>query len=424
MDTTTNDVDLLRDEIATLRKEMEVLRGQAPVARATTPTAAAAVDEEAPQSNRRGFLKLAGAAAAGATAVAVVGSTQQAAAATNGNMLIGNSNTTTAVNDTTSLYCPSGVTLSDQTFRCNNYSNLSITLPADHRIAVAGTTSGNDNSNGVRTGVYGRTLSPAGQGGQGVFGSAGGGSENTFLGSFSFGVVGTAPTGGFGMYGTANTGAGSTGVKGRADEGTGVAAASTTGISLHVQDGGRILQALRSPGAPAAGSFAIGEQIRDGNGDMYICTASGAPGTWRKVTAQAPGYANAGGSINLLPQPIRLLDTRPSTAAPLNNGFAKVAGNTTLTIQITGTAVGGVSVPAGAKGVIGNITIIAPSGDGYAQVWPSGAPPTTSNINYGTISANPAIANSFVVALDATGKINILTYQTAHVLIDVAGFVF
>ncbi len=423
MDTTTNDVDLLRDEIATLRKEMEVLRAKAPV----TPTAAKSAvtaDEEAPQSNRRGFLKLAGAAAAGATAVAVVGSSQQAAAATLGNMIIGQANTTTAVNDTTQLYCPSAVTLSDQTFRCNNYSNTSIALPTNHRIAIAGTTSGNDNSNGVRTGVYGRTLSPAGQGGQGVFGSAGGGEENTFLGSFSFGVVGTAPVGGFGMYGTANTGAGSVGVKGRADEGTGVAAASTTGISLHVQDGGRILQALRAAGAPVAGSFATGEQIRDANGDMYICTASGTPGTWRKVTAQAPGYANAGGSINLLAQPIRLLDTRPTTTAPLNNGFAKVAGNTTLTLQITGTVASGLSVPAGAKGVIGNITIIAPNGDGYAQVWPSGAAPTTSNINYGTISANPAIANSFIVALDPTGKINILTYQTAHVLIDVAGFVF
>ncbi len=426
METTTNDVDLLREELATLRKEMDVLRAQAPVARAVA-TSAVAADEEAPQSNRRGFLKLAGAAAAGATAVAVVGSSQQAAALNGDPLQMGVASqapSLTTPASKTRMYNPSGTDLMPVLMHFDNYTSGSVTVPANHRVALAATLSGPDATLGYRTGLYAKSTNPvAGGGGQGVFGSHEG-VDNTFATGYSFGVFGSAEAGGYGVMGYTPTGTNSTGVLGRSDAGIGVVASSYTGVSLLVRDGGRLQQALRATGAPVSGAFTIGEQIRDGVGDMYICIASGTPGTWRKVTAQAPGYANAGGSINLLPQPIRLLDTRPTTTAPLNNGFAKVAGNTTLTLQITGTAVAGVSVPAGAKGVIGNITIIAPTGDGYAQVWPSGAAPTTSNINYGTLNANPAIANSFITALDPTGKINILTYQTAHVLIDVAGFVF
>lgn len=422
MDTATTEVDLLREEIATLRKEMEVLRAQQPAASATARTAVPA--DEAPQSNRRNFLKLAGAAAAGATAVAIAGSAEQAAAATGGSLLIGNPNTATAIADVTHLYSPSPSQLMPATFRVNNYTLGSLTLPASHRIALAATISGSATNEGYRTGVYARTSGPAAIGGQGVFGSHEG-ADNPFATNYSFGVVGTTEAGGYAVFGYNPTGTNSTGVLGRADAGTGVIASSQTGVSLLVRDGGRMQQQLRAVGAPAAGTFTAGEQIRDGNADLYICTASGTPGTWRKVTAQHPAYANSGGSINLLSKPIRLLDTRPGTTAPLNNGFAKVAGNTVLTLQITGTVADGLSVPAGAKGILGNLTIIGPNGDGYAQVWPGGlAAPSTSNINYGTVNASPAIANYFISALDAAGKLNVLTYQTAHVLIDVSGFVF
>jgi hypothetical protein len=257
-----------------------------------------------------------------------------------------------------------------------------------------------------------------------VFGSHEG-VDNTFASGYSFGVFGTAEAGGYGVMGYTPTGTNSTGVLGRSDAGTGVIASSFTGVSLLVRDGGRMQQALRVAGAPTTGAFTAGEQIRDANADLYICTASGTPGTWRKVTAQHPAYANSGGSINLLSTPIRVFDTRPGTSAPLNNGFVKVAGNTIVPLQITGTVVAGISVPAGAKGILGNVTIIGPNGDGFAQVWPAGqAAPTTSNINYGTVNASPAIANSFISGLDAAGKVNVLTYQTAHVLLDIAGFVY
>ena len=417
MDTATTDVDLLREEIAALRKEITVLQTQRPAQAVVGSTVATAT--ETPQGNRRNFLKLAGAAAAGATVVAVAGSAQQAAALTGNALLIGNLNTPTNIGDVTHLYSPSSTLLMPALLRANNYSLGQLTLPADHRIAIAATVSGADANPGYRTGVYARTSGPAAVGGQGVFGSHEG-LDNPFATNFSFGIVGTTEAGGYGVFGYNPTGATSVGVLGRADAGTGVIASSFTGVSLLVRDGGRMQQQLRVNGAPTTGTFSAGEQIRDGLADLYICTNSGTPGTWRKVTAQHPEYANAGGSLNLLPRPIRLLDTRPTTGAPLNNGFTKVS-TTAITLQITGTVADSLSVPAGAKGILGNVTISGAVGAGYALVWSNDQPtPATSNINFGAAD----VANYFISAIDATGKLKVLSSLPANMLLDVFGFVF
>lgn len=396
-----------------------------PPARYSSGAAAQPLGDESPQSNRRGFLKLAGAAAVGATVAAKAGSTQQAAAGTGGDLVIGTAantatNTATNIADVTHLFSPSATFLMPAVFRADNYSIGSLTLPSNHRIAIAATVSGNDLNPGYRTGVYARTSGPAAVGGQGVFGSHEG-VDNPFATNFSFGVVGTTESGGYGMFGYNPTGTTSVGVLGRADAGIGVIASSFTGLSLLVRDGGRMQQQLRTTGAPTTGTFNAGEQIRDGLADLYICTVGGTPGTWRKVTAQHPAYANAGGSLNLLPRPIRLLDTRPSTTAPINNGFAKLAANTELSLQISGTVADSLSVPSGAKGILGNITITGATAAGYALVWSADQPtPLTSNINF----RDGDQANYFISAIDAAGKLKVLASAATNVLIDVFGFVF
>jgi hypothetical protein len=426
MEHSPTELDLLKAELAELRHEVAALKDRRP------PSAIANADAdgdsdvagEDPGASRRGFLRLAGAAAVGATAAALASSSEPAAAITGGNMLIGQSNTATATNDTTVLFSPSAANLDDQTFMVQNFSLGAIAPPADHRVSVAGMTSGADGTNGVRTGVYGRTSSPALLGGQGVFGGAGGSVDNPFASAFNFGVVGTGPADGYGVFGYNPVGTGAVGVLGRADQGIGVIASSSTGLSLLVRDGGRIQQQLRANGAPAVGSFSIGEMIRDGLGDMYICTASGTPGTWRKVTAQHPEFAGAGGSINLLAHPIRLIDSR-GLGAPITNGIVKFAPGAVLSAQVTGTVADLLSVPAGAKGILGNLTATEAAGNGFALVWPTGQPqPSTSNINF-SLASNPAIANYFISALDTAGKMNVMTSAAAsHLIVDVFGFVF
>lgn len=429
VETSQTEVDLLRAELAELRKEVASMRTR-PVDEKATEASDGPTATEASASNRRGFLRLAGAAAVGATAVAVAGSAQPAAAATGGFLVIGGDNNPTNPNDSTRLFNPGTGALGDQTLLVQNYTTGTAPVPpADHRVAVAGLVSGVDTSSAtsIRTGVYGRTASPGALGGQGVFGSSEG-VENTFASNgFSFGVVGTATTSGYGVFGYTPTGAASIGVLGRSDEGYGVIASSFTGVSLYARNGGRILQDLRTTnGAPTTGSFIKGELIRDLAGDAYICVTSGTPGTWRKLVAQHPDFANSGGSLNLLASPIRIVDTR-GNGAPVTNGTpsAKLAPGTPLVAQITGTVVTGISVPAGATGILGNITATETSGNGFAVVWAGGPQPGTSNINYSLVTGSPAIANYFISAISTDGKLSIATAASStHILIDVFGFVF
>jgi hypothetical protein len=411
-----DELEALRAELAQLRTEVRLASPESPPALRDAPTA----DE--PANNRRGFLRMAGAAAVGATAAAIGSSASPAAAATNNPVLIGNVNLATSVNDTTALYCGSATQLANQTLVIRNSSVGVLAAPANARIAITGLTHGADSSNGHRIGVYGRTVTPVGDftGGAGVFGSADG-VENPFTDGL-VGVVGTAGTNGIGLAGNADSGSGAIGVWAQATQGYGVFANSVTGVSVFAAGGGRLRQTLRSLGAPTTGAFVAGEMIRDANADMYICVFPGNPGTWRKVTAQHPAYANAGGSLNLLPNPIRLVDTR-GQGAPITNGVAKLAPGTALVAQITGTIAGGQSIPAGAKGILGNITATGETGSGFALVWPADQPqPATSNLNY---TAGVDIANNFVATLDPTGKIKVMCAGTStHIIIDIFGFIY
>ncbi len=290
---------------------------------------------------------------------------------------------------------------------------------------MAGTTSGGDLTNGVRTGVYGRTAfsaAPAGLGGQGVFGGAGGSTENTYASGFNFGVVGTGPDSGYGVFGYCPTGAGSTGVLGRADAGTGVVASSSTGISLCVRDGGRILQQLRATGAPTSGTFNVGEMIRDGLGDMYICTAGGTPGTWRKVTAQHPEYANAGGSINLLAHPIRLIDCvatarrspTASRASPTSSRWTRrsPARWPTGCRSRPAPRASSATSPRPTHSAAGTPLCGRPAGG-------------TRHVEHQLQHHLGAIANYFISALSTDGKLSVMSaFAATNLIVDIFGFVF
>jgi hypothetical protein len=171
---------------------------------------------------------------------------------------------------------------------------------------------------------------------------------------------------------------------------------------------------LGSVGAPAAGSHKRGEQVRDQNGALYICVADGVPGTWQKVAALDSAYK--GGAIGFLPAPIRLLDTR--------TGSAWTAGSN-HTLQVTGVNVGGISVPAGAMGVVGNVTVVQPTGGGDLRLYPAGASlPGTSSINF---AAGQIIANGVIVGLDSAGRFSIQVDMpagtSANVIFDASGFI-
>ena len=95
------------------------------------------------------------------------------------------------------------------------------------------------------------------------------------------------------------------------------------------------------------------------------------------------------------------------------------------TLQVTGTLVGGIQVPNGAIGVVGNVTVVQPTGAGDLRLYPGGAPlPGTSSINFAN---GQIIANGVIVGLNTTGRISIKVDMPAgtatHVLFDASGYV-
>ena len=378
-----------------------------------------------------------------------------AAAATSGALLIGvDTNVPTALVDDTVLNSPSATDLMPLVLHARNVSAATAAPPAELRVAVAGTTAGASTGGGHKVGIFG-AADPGTAGtteGAGVYGTAGGTVQTP---AQRIGVLGTAAQDGWGVYGTHDGSDGigvhgdstsGDGVRGSADgQGIGVRGSSLDGpgvvgqsqdwigmiasseayLSLSVEGTGRVFQLLQQAvGPPTVGEHLAGEQLRDSVGDLYLCVAeaTGTPGTWRKVAAQHPEYATKGGSMNLLTKPIRIVNTRPASGAPLTNGGVKLAAGSATTFQVTGTTVDGISVPAGARGVIGNLTCAEPTGQGYLTIFPAGqAVPTTSNLNYTTAP----VANGFTCALSAGGAVRVFCGQKAtNCIIDIVGFLF
>jgi hypothetical protein len=115
--------------------------------------------------------------------------------------------------------------------------------------------------------------------------------------------------------------------------------------------------------------------------------------------------------------PCRLIDTR-NPAGPL--GGPTLAAGAERTFTVTGAC----GIPAAAKALTINLTVVAPGAPGFLQALPGGSPPSaTSSINFtaGAVRANNAILS---LAGDASGTIVVRSGSAAPVdfLIDVSGY--
>jgi hypothetical protein len=102
-----------------------------------------------------------------------------------------------------------------------------------------------------------------------------------------------------------------------------------------------------------------------------------------------------------------MLDTRLSQIMP--------AGGR-LTVPISGSY----GVPAGARGVLVNVTVAGATAAGHVVVAPSVATvPTTSTVNFGV---KETVANRAVVQLSSAGTVDIYAQASTHVIIDIVGW--
>jgi hypothetical protein len=168
--------------------------------------------------------------------------------------------------------------------------------------------------------------------------------------------------------------------------------------------------AFELPGSGVPGSFL------DSNTTTGLVHGSiGSPVLGRYVFPARNGFAPTPGTVPLLSQPQRVVDTRTS-GGPINTGQSRCF-----------TLAGQSGIPADAVGVLLNVTAVSYNAPGWLTIYPGGQPvPTTSTLNFQPGAY--AIANGVVARIGTGGQVcvNVGTISSApgsaNVILDVTGY--
>lgn len=261
--------------------------------------------------------------------------------------------------------------------------------------------------------------------------------DSFFINGALSAVTGLGAFGGVGVNGIGfddvNNGIGGVGVEGSDPEGVGVIGSSTdgigmfglsstgigtlsgadTGIALYLFGTSRFLQepTIGHPGPPNSGDgfFQIYEQIRDSNGVLWLSVFD-PNGGLRWVRPGMVNGAAAGGAMNFLPSPVRIIGAGTPPGKPLGKGT-----HTDFTLA------GGHGIPADATGVFGNATVLTAPTSGWVAFTPKGGVRTTNSLNF-TGSDQP-LSNFVAVGL-AGGAITVTVSDNCNVrlIYDVVGY--
>jgi hypothetical protein len=137
-------------------------------------------------------------------------------------------------------------------------------------------------------------------------------------------------------------------------------------------------------------AIANGAIARIGAGGQ-VCVNAGRAAS--HVILDVAGYlATSTGQIQLLDQPVRLVDTR-SSGGPILSGQSRCF-----------TVVNGTTVPSSATGMVLNVTGVGYTSLGWLTLFPNGqAVPSTSTLNFDTTET--AIANGAIARIGTSGQV-------------------
>ena len=120
-----------------------------------------------------------------------------------------------------------------------------------------------------------------------------------------------------------------------------------------------------------------------------------------------------------LAHPIRMLDTRAGQPGCDNPG-TQIPGGTSRTQTAAGRTCDGLTIPANAKALTGNITTVQ-SGGGFLTLYPSDA--TQPNVANSNFAANQVLNNVFTVGLGSgDGAFKIFVTTNTNVVVDITGY--
>lgn len=219
-----------------------------------------------------------------------------------------------------------------------------------------------------------------------------------------------------------------TGVIGESVTGVGLRGASTSGTAgtffsstgKGVSISSNLAQLELRPvsadrGAPSTDVVAHqpGDLVRDAAGDLWLCTKSGVPGTWRKLAGPATA-----GALHVLAKPVRIYDSRPGTT-PAIGPKTKFAANEVRTLDCTVNATG---VPADAVAVQLTCLIVnAAAGAANFTVWAAGpSKPTSNSLVWG---GDTGRASTLAISALGTGaKVQVCSSIATDLVVDVVGY--
>ncbi len=127
-----------------------------------------------------------------------------------------------------------------------------------------------------------------------------------------------------------------------------------------------------------------------------------------QINGARVGFSQGAAQLGLLPGPVRVYDSR--------SGGGKIGRLVTRTITLPANL-----VPAGASGVIINLTAVNGAGPGYLKIASAAVGlPAASAINFGV---GDAVANALVVAISRTRQLNITASIPVDVIVDLTGVI-
>lgn len=131
------------------------------------------------------------------------------------------------------------------------------------------------------------------------------------------------------------------------------------------------------------------------------------------VVVDATGFFSADSPGRFTPiRPFRAADSRIGDGIP-----GRVDGGATVEVQIAGRD----GVPADATSAVVNLTVVSPSGAGYATAFPCGTVrPRTSTLNFVAGDVRP---NNAMVRLGRDGRLCVFSTTSTDLLVDVAGWI-
>jgi hypothetical protein len=142
-----------------------------------------------------------------------------------------------------------------------------------------------------------------------------------------------------------------------------------------------------------------------------------AMGYFTPVDPAMPATA-AGRFVPLNPR--RVLDTRPEEGGPVPAGWTPHRPAIGERVRVDVPADAGVP-PSGVSALVVNVTATGSGGPGFLQAIPTGgAIGQTSTVNYAT---GESAATHAIVPLGDGGTISVFTSNTAHIVVDVMGYI-